>query len=106
MDNGGTHLKYSSKVSLRVYNLSSIKISETYRAVSDQSDNVIRLILGPPYISEDTIKRFSGSVREQPISTKVMEDSSRYDYRPQGRIVTYRVLTSSWIYSSLVGQEG
>ena len=37
-------------------NLSS-KISETYRAVSDQSDNVNRLILGSSYISEDTIKR-------------------------------------------------
>lgn len=74
-------------------NLSS-KISETYRAVSDQSDNVIRLILGSSYISEDTIKRFSDSVRERLSSTRFMEDSSRYDYRPQGRIVTYRVLTS------------
>ena len=76
-------------------NLSS-KISETYRAVSDQSDNVSRLILGSSlYIGGYNQERFSGSVREQLFSTKVMEDSSRYDYRPQGRIVTYRVLTSS-----------
>ena len=72
------------------------KISETYRAVSDQSDNVIRLILGSSYIPEDTTRRGLVAASESKLlSTKVMEDSSRYDYRPQGRIVTYRVLTSS-----------